>query len=111
MAGAYSALGWGVLRSNDYGQTWAHVGPGSINETAVFGTEKNVYSMFGWATGGAADPTFELAAQPGTGTWTYPGTPPALTNGPGQVTVIENGTHNIFVGAMWMAGVWRYIEP
>jgi hypothetical protein len=37
------------------------------------------------------------------------GTPPA--NGRGQVSVTKNGTHNIFVGAMWLAGVWRYIEP
>ncbi len=46
MAGAYSAFGWGVLRSDDYGKTWFHVGM-TDNEAVVFGTSKNVYSMFG----------------------------------------------------------------
>ena len=112
MAGAYSALGWGVLRSGDYGQTWTHVG-GTGNETVVFGTSKNVYAMFGFPVGpgGASDPTFEVAAQPGTGAWTAPGTPAGLTQGSGQMVVVNDGTHNIIVGGMWNSGVWRYIEP
>ena len=108
MAGADSALGLGVLRSNDYGQTWTHVGL-SFNETVVFGTPKNVYSMFGSV--GPADPAFEVAAQPGTGTWVMPGTPAGLTQGSAQVSVVNDGTHNVFLGAMWNAGLWRYIEP
>ncbi|MEJ0005608.1 MAG: fibronectin type III domain-containing protein [Steroidobacteraceae bacterium] len=112
MAGAYSALGFGVLRSSDYGQTWAHVGM-STNETVVVGTSKNVYSMFGFpiGIGGVADPVFEVASQPGTGTWVPPGTPAGLTQGSAQIAVMNDGTHNILVGAMWNSGVWRYIEP
>jgi hypothetical protein len=112
MAGAYSSLGWGVLRSEDYGQTWAHVGLTS-NETVVVGTSKNVYSMFGYPAGPgvSSDPNFEVAAQPGTGTWVMPGTPAALTQGSAQIVVINDGTHNILVGAMWNSGLWRYIEP
>ncbi len=112
MAGAYSTLGWGVLRSSDYGQTWTHVG-GTGNETVVFGTSKNVYSMFGFPVGpgGSSNPSLEVAAQPGTGTWTAPGTPAGLTQGSGQMVVVNDGTHNIIVGGMWNSGVWRYIEP
>lgn len=112
MAGAYSALGNGVLRSTDYGLTWAHVGLNQI-EAVVFGTPKNVYGMYGFAVGpgGNADPAFEVGSQPGNGTWVAPGTPPGLTQGPAQVAVVNDGTHNIFVGAMFNSGVWRYIEP
>ncbi len=112
MAGAYSVQGWGVLRSTDYGQTWAHEGL-SGSEALVFGTPKNVYSMFGWpeGVGYVEDPVFQIGTQPGTGNWVEPGTPSALTQGPGQVAVVNDGTHNILVGAMWNAGAWRYIEP
>jgi fibronectin type 3 domain-containing protein len=112
MAGIYSAGGWGVLRSTDYGQTWTHVGA-STGETVVVGTPNNVYAMYGWAagTGNIVPPAFELAAQPGTGTWTSPATPESLTQGPAQIIVTNDGAHNILVGAMWSSGVWRYIEP
>jgi hypothetical protein len=112
MAGAYSPLGWGVLRSNNYGQTWTHVGT-ATNETVVVGTSKNVYAMYGWSIGAGQtlDPNFQLAAQPGTGNWVSPGTPAGLTQGPHQIVVVNDGTHNILVGAMANSGVWRYIEP
>jgi hypothetical protein len=112
MAGDYSVLGLGVLRSTDYGQTWAHVGLGN-NETVVFGTSQNVYSMYGvpLGPGGVSNPSFEVASQPGNGTWVAPGTPAGLTQGSAQISVVNDGTHNIFVGAMWNSGVWRYVEP
>lgn len=112
IAGAYSAPGWGVLRSTDYGQTWAHVGR-TGNETVVWGTSKNVYAMYGYpiGPGGINDPSFEVVAQPGTGNWASPGTPAGLSQGSGQIAVVNDGTHNIFVGAMWNSGCWRYIEP
>jgi hypothetical protein len=112
MAGMYSTFGWGVLKSGDYGQTWSHVGI-ATNETVVWGTSKNVYAMFGWPIGAGqnVDPVFQLGAQPGNGTWVEPGTPAGLTQGPGQVTVVNDGTHNIFLGAMFNGGLWRYIEP
>jgi hypothetical protein len=112
MAGAYSALGQGVLRSNDYGQTWTHVGLGA-NEAVVFGTSQNVYAMYGYPVGpgGTTDPAFEVAFQPGTGTWVAPGTPAGLTQGSAQIAVVNDGTHNVAVGAMYNSGVWRYVEP
>jgi hypothetical protein len=111
MAGMYSASGWGVLRSADYGQTWTHVGL-ARNETVVVGTPNNVYAMFGWAIGAGQtmDPAFQLAAQPGTGTWVAPATPAGLTQGAAQIAVVNDGTHNILVGALWNAGLWRYVE-
>ncbi len=112
MAGAYSAEGWGVLRSTDYGKTWAHVG-GTSNETVVWGTSQAMYAMFGYpiGIGGVNDPSFERAPQPGTGTWAFPGTPPGYTQGAAQVAVVNNGTNNVFVMASYNSGLWRYVEP
>jgi fibronectin type 3 domain-containing protein len=112
MAGAYSILGQGVLRSADYGQTWTHVGL-TNNESVVVGTSKNVYSMYGFPAGPGAtyDSAFELASEPGNGTWVAPGTPAGLTQGAAQISVVNDGTNNVLVGAMWNSGLWRYIEP
>ncbi len=112
MAGAYSAYGWGVVRSADYGVTWAHEGMGEA-QTIVVGTPKFVYSMHGGAAGVGqmVDPTLEMAPQPGTGTWTAPGTPMDMTQGPAQAAVTSDKTHEIIVTASWNAGLWRYLEP
>jgi fibronectin type 3 domain-containing protein len=112
LAGVYSDRGWGVIRSTDYGQTWAHVG-NAAGETVVVGTSKNIYAMGGGpiGIGGVLDPVFQVAAQPGTGNWVMPGTPVGLTQGSAQIVVLNDGTHNILVGAMWNSGLWRYIEP
>jgi hypothetical protein len=112
MAGIYSALGSGVLRSIDYGQTWTHVG-NTVNETLVLGTSKNLYAMAGYPVGigGSTDPGFEVAAQPGTGMWATPGTPTAINQGAAQISVVNDGTHNILLGAMYNSGMWRYVEP
>ncbi len=112
MAGYYSDLGPGILRSNDYGQSWSHTGT-ATNETVVVGTARNVYAMYGWSAGAGqtVSPNMQLAAQPGTGNWVQPGTPAGLTQGSHQIRVVNDGTHYILVGAMSNAGVWRYIEP
>lgn len=111
MAGYYSTGGWGVQRSTDYGKTWTHVGANE-EETVVIGTSKNVYAMFGWSIGaGTDDPSLQVAAQPGTGTWTKPGTPASMTQGPHEIAVVNDGTHNVLVSANGNGGVWRYIEP
>jgi fibronectin type 3 domain-containing protein len=112
MAGSNSILGQGVLRSADYGQTWTHVGLSNA-ESVVIGTSKNVYSMFGFPAGVGVtfDPSFELAAEPGTGTWVAPGTPASLTQGAAQISATNDGTNNILIGAMWNSGLWRYVEP
>lgn len=106
MAGSGSGLGQGVLRSSDYGQTWAHVGLSNI-ATVVTGTPgKNVYSMCS-----CSSTSFAVASDPGTGTWVSPGTPSALTHGAAQIVIVNDGTHNVLVGAMESAGLWRYVEP
>jgi hypothetical protein len=112
MAGVYSAEGWGVLRSTDYGNTWAHVG-GTSQEAVVAGTPNNVYSIYGYpiGIGGIVPPNFELAAQSGTGAWTSPSTPSGFSQGSGQVAVTYNGTNYIIVAAGRNAGLWRYVEP
>jgi len=112
MAGSNSILGQGVLRSADYGQTWTHVGL-TNNESVVFGTSKNVYAMFGFPAGpgGTFDSSFEVAAEPGNGTWVAPGTPAGLTQGAAQISTVNDGSNNVLIGAMWNSGLWRYIEP
>jgi hypothetical protein len=112
MAGSNSILGQGVLRSTDYGQTWTHVGL-TNDESVVVGTAKDVYSMFGFPAGPGAtfDPSFELAAEPGNGTWVAPGTPAGLTQGAAQISAVNDGSNNVLIGAMWNSGLWRYIEP
>ena len=112
MAGVYSDLGWGVLRSADYGRTWTHVGASGAR-SLVFGTSRYVYAMVGTPVGpgGIEDSGFEVANQPGTGQWVAPGTPAEMTQGPAQVAVVNDGTHTYVVGAMRNGGVWRYAEP
>jgi hypothetical protein len=44
-------------------------------------------------------------------TWTATPIPAGLIIGPNSVAVTSGGTHAIFVGAMWSAGLWRYDEP
>lgn len=101
----------GVSRSVDYGQTWTRLGT-ATNRSVVFGTNRNVYSMYGIPLSGASlNPNFQVASQPGTGTWVTPGTPAGLINGPAQVAVVNDGLHAVFLGAMWNAGIWRYVEP
>jgi hypothetical protein len=34
-----------------------------------------------------------------------------LNQGTGQIALVNDGTHNILVGAMYNSGVWRYVEP
>jgi hypothetical protein len=112
MAGQNSALGAGVLRSTDFGKTWAHVGL-PTPEAVVFGTTLHVYGMYGWGIGAGQTvaPGLEVGEAPGTGTWSAPGTPPAMTQGPGQVAVTNDGTNSIVVVANYNAGLWRYVEP
>jgi hypothetical protein len=122
MAGLSSGLGNGVLRSQDYGQTWIHVGK-TQNENIVFGTTRHVYAMDGCCGPGL---NLEVGDLPGTGTWTTPATPPAMVGEPGgcknsdgsgfcggtvQAAATSDGTHNIIVTANWNAGLWRYVEP
>jgi hypothetical protein len=112
MAGVYSPLGWGVLRSTNYGVTWSHVGMNG-NQRVVYGTSKAVYSSYSYPTGlGAADgPSFQVAAQPGTGAWSSPATPAAMREGAAQAAVGSDGTRFYVVTANYGAGLWLYVEP
>ncbi len=111
MAGAFSALGSGVLRSADFGKTWTHVGQ-ATDEAVVIGTSNHVYSMYGWAAGPGAvvAPALQVGDATGT-TWTSPMTPAAMTQGPGQIAATYDGTYNIVVAGNYNAGIWRYVEP
>jgi hypothetical protein len=108
MAGNYSTLGAGVLRSADYGQTWVHVGL-QEPETVVFGTSHSLYAMYGWVQPDVV--SLEVSPPPATGTWTAPGTPAAMTMGPAQALILNDGTANVILLANYNGGVWRYLEP
>ncbi len=112
IAGAYSQFGWGVLRSTDYGVTWAHVGS-SGNQRVVFGTPTRVYSSYSYPTGlGASDgPSFQVAPQPGISGWISPATPAGMKQGASQVAVSTDGTRYYLISANYGAGLWLYIEP
>lgn len=69
MPGYYSALGWGVLRSTDFGQTWRHVG-NTFEQAILFGTPKKVYAMYAWACGRCnLEANMQVAAVPGISGW------------------------------------------
>jgi hypothetical protein len=110
VAGIYSGLGWGVLRSTDYGQTWSHVGS-SANEAGVWGTPNRVYSMWSWACGHCTVATAaQSAPAPGITGWTTVTTPSSMVIGPAQVAVVFDGSRYVMVSANWLAGIWRYVE-
>jgi photosystem II stability/assembly factor-like uncharacterized protein len=110
MAGAYSALGWGVLRSTDFGQTWTHVGQ-ATSEAVVFGTPNRVYAMQAWACGHCTvAPNFQTAPQPATTGWASASTPASMAQGAAQAVVVFNGSKYVIVTANWLSGLWRYVE-
>jgi photosystem II stability/assembly factor-like uncharacterized protein len=110
VGGAYDFRGT-IMKSADYGLTWSKVTTDEKPEAVVWGTAKNVYSMYAWACSRCdVPPNFAHAPLPGGTSWTYEATP-ALKIGPNSVAVAHNGTHSVFVGLMWAEGLWRYVEP
>jgi photosystem II stability/assembly factor-like uncharacterized protein len=110
MSGLYSRLGWGVLRSTDFGQSWAHVGKTSP-AAVVFGTPSKVYAMYAWACRSCSiDPEMQVAPIPGITGWVTASPPAEMVMGPAQTVTVFNGTHYIVVTANWLAGLWRYVE-
>lgn len=111
MAGGGSALGNGILRSTNYGQTWTHVGP-NVSESGVFGTPNHVYAMTGSACVPCSQsPSLEVAPQPGTSGWAGSSTPSGMNGGGySDAAVTYDGTHYIIVASCWDRGLWRYVE-
>lgn len=113
-AGLYSSRGDGVFRSSDYGATWSPVGKRQYAKL-VFGTSTRVYSMYGNVAcmpGGCTNnPMFQVADQPGTGTWAALATTSIPPQGPTMATVTSDGTYHIIITANYGAGLWRYVEP
>jgi len=110
--GPSSGNATGLLYSSDYGQTWPTFLGANTEETVTVATSKNVYTAYGYPIGvGSTSLNFEYAAQPGTGSWSAPSSPTNPSQGPGQIAVVNDGTHNILIGAFHNVGLWRYIEP
>jgi hypothetical protein len=105
--------GDGIYRSSDLGQSWTRVS--TQGEGLVWGSEKNLYAMWGWACASCTwdSPVQSITApQPG---MDWSNATAEATNGlnwgPNSVAVTSDGTHAIFVGSMWSSGLWRYVEP
>jgi hypothetical protein len=103
--------GQGVYRSTDLGMTFTRVDSGMTPQAVVWGTPKNVYSMYAWACSNCNLGTqFQTAPQPGVA-WSKAAVPAALVIGPNSLVVTNDGSHHVFVGLMWDQGLWRYVEP
>jgi hypothetical protein len=110
MTGIYSAHGWGVLRSSDYGQTWMHVGGGQ-GQASIFGSPNRIYSFWSWACGSCTEnPNGQSAPAPGITGWASMPTPAAMSMGPTAAAVVFDGQRYVIVTANWLAGLWRYVE-
>ena len=109
LAGVYSALGQGVLRSTDYGATWANVGvsnPASI----VWGTPTSIWGAYGWASGGPVTPVLQTATPPGASGWSSTGDPAGMDRGPAGAVIITDSVRRGFITCNWASGIWRYVE-
>lgn len=110
VAGIGGEDGDGMYKSSDGGDSFVKVTDGSLS--IAWGSDKNVYGMWAWACAGCdLGSGFTVAPLPAGDTWTKPSVPTAMNIGANHVAVTSDGTHTIFVGTMWSAGVWRYIEP
>jgi hypothetical protein len=110
MPGFHSDLGAGVLRSTDYGQTWARVGV-AMDQAIVFGTPKRTYAMYAWACISCSlDPALQSAPQPGISGWARISAPPGMSIGPAQAAIVFDGANYIIVTANWRGGLWRFVE-
>jgi hypothetical protein len=102
--------GGGLYKSTDRGASFTRVLDGGLS--IAWGTQKNVYTMYGWACSGCnLGASFAVAPLPAGTSFTKPAVPSGLNIGANHVVVTSDGTHNIFVGMMWKSGVWRYVEP
>jgi hypothetical protein len=89
----------GVLRSTDFGLSWAHVGNSSA-EAVVFGTPNKIYAMYAWACGRCTvDPAMQVAPIPGITGWATASTPSVMAMGPAQTATVFDGSHYVIVTA------------
>jgi len=110
VAGVTGENGDGMYKSTDGGQSFMKVMDGALS--IAWGSEKNVYAMWGWACAGCdLGSSFSVAPLPAGDTFSKPTVPTALNIGANHIAVTSDGTHTLFVGTMWSAGVWRYVEP
>jgi hypothetical protein len=99
----------GIYRSTDLAVSFERVVEGDMS--IAWGTAENVYGMWGWACSGCdLGAKFTTAPLPGD-VWSSPAVPAALVIGANHIAVTSDGTHDVFVGTMWAAGIWRYVEP
>lgn len=112
MAGVYSLQGWGVLRSADYGVTWAHVNGANGSHRVVIGTGKTLFGSTGYpgGIGSSFGPNLVMASQPGTGVWVDVAAPAGMVQGANAAAVTSDGTKSYVITANLTAGLWRYVE-
>jgi hypothetical protein len=109
VAGVSGEGGDGMYKSTDFGDSFVKVTDGALS--IAWGSDSHVYGMWAWACAGCdLGSGFTVAPLPAGDTWTKPEVPTAMNIGANHITVTSDGTHTIFVGTMWSAGVWRYVE-
>jgi hypothetical protein len=102
--------GQGIYKSTNRGQSFTRIQDGAYS--VAWGTKKNVYAMWGWACSKCdLGASFSVAPLPAGSPFTKPTVPAGLNIGPRNIAQTSDGKHNVFVGTMWSAGVWRYVEP
>jgi hypothetical protein len=99
----------GIFRSTDLAATFTKVRDGNFG--TVWGSSKQVYAAWGWACGRdcKAGPDMVTSPFPGNAWVSMP--TPAIPTGTHRVATTSDGTHTVYVAAMWWGGTWRYVEP
>lgn len=101
--------GDGIYRSTDRGASFTRVREGAYS--VAWASDDRVYGMWGWACSDCdLGASFAVAPLPGDD-WEAPPVPANLVIGANHMAVTSDGNHHVFVGTMWNAGVWRYVEP
>ena len=102
----------GVHKSTDYGKTWKTLT--TMSDGVVTATPDNLYTSvgLGWGTtSDPQDPRLGVAARGDDTRWTSMKPPAGFVDGAKRIGVTRDDKHDILVGGMWHAGIWRYVEP
>jgi photosystem II stability/assembly factor-like uncharacterized protein len=99
----------GIFSSTDGAKTFTKLRDGSYS--AIWGSAAHLYAGWAWACGRPCEIGPDLVTSPPPGNaWVKMPAPAGLKTGPMRVAITTDGTHTIYVGSMWWAGLWRYVE-
>jgi hypothetical protein len=102
----------GIHKSTDYGVTWNMLS--NLSSGVVTASSKNFYTSVGLGWGNTTaplNPTLGTAPRNMDTAWKAMTGPTGMVDGAKRIAITNDGTHNIVIGGMWHAGIWRYVEP